>query len=365
MTARKRLAILGSRGIPARYGGFETFAEQLSVRLVDRGFDVTVFCECQEEGPHPESHRGVELVHVRAPSLGPLSTIVFDLKCLWRVRKSFDVAYMLGYGVGLFLFVPRLWGCEVWTNMDGIEWSRSKWNWLAKGWLRFMERAATWTSDRLIADARGIRTHLEARYRVKPEISVIPYGADVPEKPPDDHLIDEYAVRPYSYYLVVCRLEPENHVLEILQGFAASQSANTLVIVGDVTAGTQYVRSLSLIRDDRVRFVGTVYDQAKLQALRWYCRAYFHGHSVGGTNPSLLEALACGNLVIAHDNDFNREVAGDCARYFRDASDIPEILRRIETASAPDSQRARSQARVRENYDWEKVADAYASLLRQ
>jgi glycosyltransferase involved in cell wall biosynthesis len=362
--SKRSLAILGTRGIPAAYGGFETFAEELAVRLVERGIDVTVFCEKGDDADTLEEYKGVQLVRVDTPSMGPLTTIVFDCKCLWRARKSYDVIYMLGYGASPFCFIPRLWRRNVWINMDGIEWSRSKWNWMAKLWLRFTERAATWTANMLVADAAGIRQHLQSRYRSLPEICVIPYGADIVESDPAAGFIEGYGLRSGAYYLVVCRLEPENHVMEIIEGFVASDSTCPLVIVGDASVDNPFVRALRKFTDDRLRFVGTIYEKEKLQSLRLHCRAYFHGHSVGGTNPSLLEALGCGNRVIAHDNVFNREVAADCAAYFSSASDIPTIVSTFDAKPPADNSRQASQQRVRDQYNWSDVADCYFTLLQ-
>lgn len=363
MTTKPRLVILGTRGIPARYGGFETFAEELAVRLVDRGFEVTVYCEEHESPDSVDSYRGVRLVHVKALSIGPLSTIIFDLKCLWLARNTHDIAYMLGYGSALFCFIPRLWGSEVWINMDGIEWCRSKWNWVAKLWLRIMERAATWTANRLIADAVGIREHLRSRYASLPEVTVIPYGAYCVEEEPGLHALEELGLVAGGYYLIVCRLEPENHIREILEGFIASSSECPLVVVGDSSAPTKYVHALRQLDDQRIQFIGTIYDRETLQSLRWHCRAYFHGHSVGGTNPSLLEALACGNRVIAHENEFNKEVAGECADYFSSPAEISQLVNRLEGQEALVKPRADIQNRVREKYDWEDVTGSYLKLL--
>lgn len=358
-----RLAILGTRGIPARYGGFETFADEISQHLVQRGVAVTVFCEA-EGGEQPSEYRGVRLEYIAAPKLGPLSTIVFDLYCLWRARKDYDVVYMLGYGASLFCFIPRLFGSRVWINMDGLEWARSKWSLPARLYLKMMEGIAMWTPNRIIADAHAIQANLAARYRHMPACSVIPYGAKLVAVAPPVDLLAEWGVTVDGYYLVVCRLEPENFVLEILQGFAASDSKLRLIILGNHHNNTAYVAQLQAVQDVRIRFVGTVYDKAKLQALRFHCLAYFHGHSVGGTNPSLLEALGCGNAVIAHDNPFNREVAGEAASYFVDAHSIPALVTQME-ADEPRRLLMRERARdiVAGRYTWEGVTESYLRLL--
>ena len=361
-----RLAILGTRGIPALYGGFETFAEELSFKLAQRGVQVTVYCE-SGKGKLPAMYQGVHLVHIPAPRIGPLTTIVFDLRCLWHARKAFDVVYMLGYGAGIFCFIPRLWRSKVWINMDGIEWARSKWGGVARAWFKFMEAMSVKIPDRIIADAEGIREHLQSRHRTMRPCTVIPYGAPVLEKAPDTEQLNEWGLVHDHYHLIVCRLEPENMVSEVLHGFVRSESNFPLIIVGDDTSETEYVRGLKSMRSDRIRFIGTVYDGAKLLALRFHARSYFHGHRVGGTNPSLLEAMGCGNIVIAHDNVFNREVAADAALYFRSAEDIPGILSSVESLSSDRRHAMKTAARdrVRKFYAWEDITSRYENLLRE
>lgn len=360
----RRIAILGTRGVPARYGGFETFAEELGARLVERGFAVTVFCEGASEAPRPAKYRGIDLEYVQAHRLGPFTTIVSDLTVLWLARKRFDVVYMLGYGASLFCFIPRIYGAQVWINMDGVEWRRSKWSWPARAYLRVMEMIAMWTPDRIIADAAGIHAHLKARHRHLPNCTVIPYGAEVVTSAPPEDSLAEWKLKSGEYFIVVCRLEPENHVLEVLEGYASSSSPYPLVVLGDHNLDTTYVRRLHLIVDPRVRLIGTVYDKGHLRALRYHSRGYFHGHSVGGTNPSLLEAMASGNAVIAHDNVFNREVAADTALYFRSSKDIPGILEVLEAdASRVQRMCAAAQQRIKSNYEWQAITDQYVHLL--
>lgn len=361
-----RLAILGTRGIPAQYGGFETFAEELSVRLVQQGIEVTVYCEA-DRGELPDSYRGVHLVHIPAPRLGPLTTIVFDLRCLWHSRKAFDVVYMLGYGTSVFCFLPRLWETKVWINMDGVEWARSKWSRPAKLWFKLMEAVAMWTPDRVIADALGILRHLESRHAHLPLTSVIPYGAPVIDLAPDAGLLDEWQLSPGQYYLVVCRLEPENSVWEIMRGYLRSGSRLQLIVAGSIDPATTYVKKLLQLNNDRIRFIGAIYDRVKLQALRYHACAYFHGHSVGGTNPSLLEALGCGNLIVAHDNIFNREVAGKTASYFQQEANITEIIQTVESYPADiiNELKATSKERIHQHYNWDAVTDTYLRLLSE
>ncbi len=361
---RIRLAILGTRGIPARYGGFETFAEQIAVRLVERGVDVTVYCEAGNGGA-ATTYRGVRLVHLPVAPFGPLRTVLFDLRCLWHARRGFDVVYMLGYGAAPFCFLPRMWGSRVWLNVDGIEWARAKWGRVARLYFKLMEAFAMRTPSRVIADARSIRDHLLSRHGPRRPISVIAYGAPIVKAAPDSGALAEWGLQPDGYYLVVCRLEPENHVRDMVKGFLASSTARPLVVVGDTGSGTPYVRGLVAVQDPRIRYLGTVYDPARLQALRYHAFAYCHGHSVGGTNPSLLEALASRNAIVAHDNRFNREVARDAAAYFRSPAELSDRLAMLE---ASEDRRAAMRDRAveiaRSDYTWDRITDQYLELLR-
>jgi glycosyltransferase involved in cell wall biosynthesis len=200
-----------------------------------------------------------------------------------------------------------------------------------------------------------------------PPFSVIPYGASVVENTSDVNLLRKWGLNKKEYYILVCRLEPENYVREIIEGFSASKSLHPLIIVGDHAAKTSYINLLLRTANARIRFIGTVYDKKNLQVLRYHSIAYFHGHSVGGTNPSLLEALGCGNIVIAHDNIFNRETAGDIAFYFKNSQEIPAILEIVETLSIKERSKKAAIAKtiVREKYNWDDIADKYFQLLRQ
>jgi glycosyltransferase involved in cell wall biosynthesis len=359
-----KIAILGTRGIPARYGGFETFAEELATRLAGRGQQVTVYCESDHTGTN--EYRGVHLQHLSAPRLGPLTTILFDLKCLWHARKRFDVVYMLGYGAAAFCSVPRMWGTKVLINMDGVEWARAKWSRVAKLYFKVMEAVAMRTPTQIVADAESIRRHLLERHRSVPPCTVIPYGAAVVERTSDPALLTPWGLRPNDYYLVLCRLEPENHVEEIVQGFIRSKTKRKLVIFGGLDTGTAYVERLRAIEDPRVVFAGTEYNPEKVQALRSHCRAYFHGHSVGGTNPSLLESMGCGTLTVAHENPFNREVLAEAGLFFSTPQQLAQLIDRIDANEIRDEQQLRVWAReiVRVRYGWEGIVDRYAELFR-
>jgi glycosyltransferase involved in cell wall biosynthesis len=249
-------------------------------------------------------------------------------------------------------------------NPDGLEWARAKWGFVAKSCFRLMEWISLHAANPIIADAEAIASSLASRHGKLSACTVIPYGCEVIEAPPPAELLCEWGLAPEDYYLVVFRLEPENHVLEILQAFQQSHSNKQLIVVGNHLTGTSYVTQLRTVQDPRIRMIGTVYDSAKLTCLRYHSFAYMHGHSVGGTNPSLLEAMGCGNLIFAHDNPFNRETLGPCGYYF---ASVPKLTVAIDHAEQEDTKltqlRSYSKSRARSNYCWPDIICKYAKLL--
>jgi glycosyltransferase involved in cell wall biosynthesis len=360
-----RVAILGTRGIPAQYGGFESFAERLAVGLTEMGFEVTVYCEARSAAP-PDQWRGVNLKYISAsPALGSFQTIYYDVKSLIAARTGYDVVYMLGYGAALFCFIPRFWGTPTWINPDGLEWARAKWGRLAKLYFRLMEWTSIQIADRIIADSKAIEESLQSRHGSLRASSVIPYGCEVVKSPPKADFLEQFCLTPDQYYLIVCRLEPENHVREILGAFQQSQSRRKLVVVGNRAAGTRYVEDLLKRRDDRIQFIGTVFDSPLLISLRYHSFAYFHGHSVGGTNPSLLEAMGCANFIFAHDNPFNRETLGEAGRFFRSVEDLTRLIDEVDgnpSIRSPFKDAARRRAL--QYFSWSEIVAKYAALMR-
>ena len=329
------------------------------------GHQVTVYGEGGASSPQAE-HRGVQLRRIAAPKLGPLATILYDSFCLWDARRGFDVVYMLGYGAAPACMLPRLWGTTVWINPDGIEWARAKWNRLAKIYFRMMEWASMRVADRVIADSRAIAASLAARHGKRSRCAVIPYGCEIVDAPPPLSALAEWGLSAGDYYLIVCRLEPENHVLEMLRAFQQSRSARKLVVVGNHRARGAYARQLCAVGDPRIRMIGTVYDAERLTALRYHAFAYMHGHSVGGTNPSLLEAMGCGNVVFAHRNPFNQETLAGTGIFF---DGVDDLARAIDEAESNEhllhTRRAAIKLRARTYYQWFDVVAGYAALLEQ
>lgn len=314
----KTLRILGTRGVPAAHGGFETFAEHLALHLVQHGWRVVVYCQHEGAGPMWEDRWcGVDRVNISVQGDGPKSTFKFDWLATWHAAKHGDLCLTLGYNTAVFCALLRLQGVPNVINMDGIEWSRAKWGPVAKTWLWLNDWAGCWLGNRLVADHPEIKAHLSTRVRPD-KIDVIAYGADrvtdMPTAP-----VQALGLQPGRYLTVVARAEPENSLLEVVSGFSMRPRGMQLAVLGNYSDANPYHRAVKQAAGSEVVFLGAIYDKPTVQALRFHGAAYVHGHQVGGTNPSLVEALGAGNAVIAHDNRFNRWVAGAGAVYFHGA----------------------------------------------
>lgn len=361
------LVIAGTRGIPGQYGGFETFAEKLSLYLASKGWKVAVFC--QTNGDQPEAvidiWRGVYRINIPVTQSGALGTIVFDWKSTLIGRRIADKVLVLGYNTAIFSFVYRIFGVYNAINMDGIEWKRRKWRWWHKLWLFINEKLALILGNILIADNAEIKKHLLRWTLWSPEIMVIPYGADLIVSASSSFL-DDFKLEHYRYLLVICRPEPENQILEIVQSFVSLQRSDfRLVILGNYEPDkNEYHRKVINSADDNVIFLGAIYDNDILASLRKYCYIYIHGHTVGGTNPSLVEAMASGCAILADDNKFNRWVADDSVFYFRDKVNLRDNINILLNNNATvELLRLRSQQRFKNNFSWDRVLDMYEDLL--
>jgi glycosyltransferase involved in cell wall biosynthesis len=364
------VAILGCRGIPNHYGGFEQFAEQLAVWLVQRGHRVTVY----NSSLHPyrqKIYRGVEIIHCYDPEnrLGTAGQFVYDLGCILDARqRKFDVILQLGYTSSAIWYSLHPRGVPVLTNMDGLEWKRSKYGAGVRRFLRWSEARAARMSSALIADSLAIQEYLLQTHAQSS--TFIPYSAAIRDNLNAEAVRE--ALAPYglatgAFYLLIARMEPDNHIHTILQGHAAacegSASTLPLVLVGQTT--NRFAREL------RAKFpagpsrlwLGGVYDQSAVEILRQNSHLYFHGHSVGGTNPSLLEAMASGCRIIAHDNPFNRTVTGEDARYFCNSQEVTALL--MEGTIISEKQIAGNRLKITSCYTPDSVAFAYQTLLQQ
>ncbi len=361
---KNSLTILGIRGVPAAHGGFETFAEALALYLVERDWSVTVYCQHEGTGPLWEDNwRGIHRINIPVAGNFAKSTIIFDWLSTRHAARSNSLCLTLGYNTAIFCALLRLRGVPNLINMDGIEWSRAKWGGLAKTWFWLNERAGCWLGNHLIADHPEIRAHLSTRIAPQ-KITTIPYGA-VPVTAADATLVQALGLEPGTYLTLIARAEPENSILEAVQGFSEKPRGYKLVILGNYdTENIPYHRAVKTAASDEVVFVGAIYDKATVQALRFFSAAYVHGHQVGGTNPSLVEALGAGNAVIAHDNRFNRWVAGDAAIYFSGAAGFSSA---IDQLLGSETQRATLQnnalARFQQEFTWPHVLAQYETLL--
>lgn len=362
----KTLRILGIRGVPAAHGGFETFAENLALYLRDRGWRVIVYC--QEQGTksvHRDTWQGIERVRICVPGDGALSTIRFDWQSTLDAARHGDVCLTLGYNTALFGALLRCKGIANLINMDGIEWRRAKWSRLPKAWFWLNDWIGCWVGHHLIADNPAIRSHLMTRVR-EDKITMIPYGAIEVQSAPHDSVL-ALGLHPQRYLTVIARPEPENSVLEIVSAFSRKRRGFQLAVLGKYSQDDPYQRAVMAVASDEVIFLGAIYEANIVQALRFHSIAYLHGHQVGGTNPSLVEAMGAGNAVIAHDNPFNRWVAGEHACYFASADDLSDRLDELLAASSERlaSMQAHSRARFHEALTWPIVLQAYERLLER
>lgn len=365
-TSNKTLRILGTHGVPAAYGGFETAAENVARHLVHRGWRVVVYCQVPGSGPiSQDSWQGIERVLIPISTEGWLATSRFDLISIWHAARRRNLCLTFGYNTAVFNAWQRLVGVPNVINMDGIEWSRTRWGRPRQAILYVNERIGALVGNHLIADHPEIARYLRSRAPAR-KITTITYGADAvldaPETP-----VRRLGLEPARYLTIVARLIPENSILDLVRGFSARARGVRLAVVGSCLPDTDaYHRALVDAASDEVTFLGPVYDPQVLRPLRAHSMAYLHGHTVGGTNPSLVEALAAGNPVVAHDNVYNRWVAQDAALYVTDAAGVDDAVTRL--IAEPDlAARLGAAARRRhaEEFTWEHVAGQYEVLLER
>ncbi|HWV70142.1 MAG TPA: DUF1972 domain-containing protein [Pseudosphingobacterium sp.] len=354
-----KIAIIGARGIPNFYGGFEQFAEYLSVGLVEEGYEVTVYNS--HTHPYQEATwKGVKIIHCRDPEdkIGTVGQFIYDLNCIWDARKrNFDIILQLGYTSS------SIWGwlmprkkSIITTNMDGLEWKRTKYSKKVQKFLLFAERLGVKYSDHLIADSKGIQEYLMVKYGKAS--TFIPYGAYLFNHS-DPSCLGEYGVFPLGYNMLIARLEPENSIEVILDGVASANDTRFLVVGQHQTSYGAYLKE-KYRKNGHIKFLGGIYNMEHLNNLRHYSNVYFHGHTVGGTNPSLLEAMASQSLICAHNNVFNKSILGDDAFYFENAADVSRVLK---TVSKPehDKKIKKNEYKIEKIYSWPIIVKQYVA----
>lgn len=362
----KHLNILGIRGIPAQHGGFETFAEYLSLFLVKKGWAVTVYCQEDGAGDLYESEwQGVKRIHIPIKNTGPLGTIFFDFKSIVHSLRHKGVFLTLGYNTAVFNVLHTLAGKKNIINMDGIEWKRKKWGRVAKIWFWLNERFGCWFGAHLVADHPKIKDHLATRV-ARDKITMIPYGGREITIA-NEQVLAEYDLVKGQYAIYIARAEPENSVLEMVQAFAVKRRDFKLVVLGTFSPEKNaYHKAVINAASDEVIFLGAIYEVDKIAALRHFCRFYVHGHQVGGTNPSLVEALGAGNAILAHDNVFNRWVAKEGAVYFKE---VDSMAQAYDQLIADDDLVTNLQFSVndnfRKNFQWQDILEQYEYLFHK
>ena len=361
-----KIALVGTRGLPARYGGFETCVEEVGKRLVKSGHEVVVYCRkanAQDDAEVIDQYEGMQLVHLPAVSKKSLETLSHTGLSVRHLRKNpVDVAIVFNSANAPFIPLLRAAGIPVATHVDGLEWMRSKWQGLGRRYYRVAESMAVRWSDALIADAQGIADYYRMEFDADTEL--ISYGAPIVSDERRERL-QRLGVEAGKFHLVVARFEPENHVDVIVDGYRRSAATLPLVVVGSAPYADEHTARIHSLADDRVQFTGGLWDQDLLDELYANCATYLHGHSVGGTNPSLLRAIGAGAATIAYDVNFNREVVQDAAQYFRTAEDVAAQLEYAE--AFPDETAARGvRARtLAYRYDWDEVSASYEALCER
>ncbi|WP_240617104.1 DUF1972 domain-containing protein [Nocardioides speluncae] len=357
--------MLGTRGVPAAHGGFETAVENIGLRLVERGWRVVVYCQDDEAGAdrREDTWRGIERIHLPSRYDGAKGTIWFDQQAVRDAARHRDLCLTMGYNTAFLNALLRARRIRNVVNMDGIEWKRGKWSRPKKTFLYANERLGCLLGNHLIADHPEIERHLATRVSGA-KITMIPYGAPALR---DSGLgpLAPFGLESRGYLTVVARPEKENSILEMVTGFSRRPRHVKLLVLGDYRPEEfNYHRAVLDAASDEVLFPGAIYDQEVVTALRFHSIAYLHGHTVGGTNPSLVEALGSGNPVIAHDNVYNRWVAGDAGLYFADTDSFEAALTRVLAEPGLRPQLAANACRRhREAFAWEAITDQYEQVL--
>ena len=360
-----KIAILGTRGIPNNYGGFEQCAEYLSVGLVEKGHEVTIYSPTF----HPykdETYKGVKIIRKVSPEhlVGQsASNFIYDYLCLKdAVKQDFDIILELGLITSsLSIIFCRHRGKVIATNLDGLEWKRSKWNKLVQKITKTLEKYGVKYSDYLIADNVGIQEYIHDEYNRESEF--IAYGA-VDIKLPNADCLIEYGVKTNNYLLSIARLEPENNLEMMFDGYIASGIRTSYYVVGNhLTAYGDFLKDK--YRDTGIIFLGSIFNKVDLDNIRYYSKYYLHGHSVGGTNPALLEAMAAQTFIIAHDNQFNKSVINENAYYFNSPTSLSALLKNNEILNNKTAFIQNNLTRINEVYRWTIVVDRYESYFQR
>jgi glycosyltransferase involved in cell wall biosynthesis len=356
-----KIAILGTRGIPANYGGFETFAEQLGTRLAARGHEIAVYGRKHYSTTADPTYKGVNLVILPTIRHKYFDTVIHTLlSVLHATPRRYDALLICNAANSAFSFIPRLFGTSTLVNVDGLERKRKKWNWIGRQYYLISEWLSTFLPTAIVTDARVIQDYYATRYKKKSEM--IAYGAEVARRADPEKLL-KYGLQPNRYALYVSRLEPENNAHLVLEAYSRVKTDMPMVIVGGAPYADEYIAQLKSVNDPRVKFLGFVFGE-DYRALQQNAYCYIHATEVGGTHPALIEAMGAGNCALTLATPENVEVIGDAGISYKSAEELGVYLQRVIDDPAIISEyRHRAMKRVNENYNWEQITDRYEELL--
>ena len=352
-----KVAFMGTRGAPALYGGFETAVEEIGSRLAAKGHEVTVYCRNPEQ--KMTEYKGMTLVNLPAIHHRMAETLSHTAASSVHaiIKDHPDVCFLMNAGNAPFLGPLKLAGIPTAIHLDGLESKREKWRGLGAKYYRWAEKSAVKNGQVLIADAQAIADHVTVQYGK--DSTVIAYGAEVLD-PPRERLA-ELDLEPGNYHLIVARLEPENNVLEAVVGYTRSNETKPLIVVGTAPYSDWYIDKVKSAADSRTRFLGGIYDQELLDQLYAHAATYTHGHSVGGTNPSLLRAMGAAAPVLAFDCEFTREVTDNQALLWNSADQYTDVMNNLDPIQL-EAMGKNLQKRVAQTYQWDAIADQYEQL---
>jgi glycosyltransferase involved in cell wall biosynthesis len=359
-----KLAIVGTRGVPAAYGGFETFAEELGARLVERGHQMTVYGRSHVVPAGLREHRGMRLRVLPTIRHKYLDTVVHTaLSVVDALPRRFEVVLICNVANAPFAIVPRLGGARVALNVDGLEWQRAKWGRLGRSYYRFCSWLAVRLPLVLVSDADVIADYYREHHGRA--TTIIPYGTEAQVAAPGPTLA-EHGLAPRGYILYVSRLEPENHPEVVIEAYGRAQLDLPLVVVGDAPYGSAFKARLTAMAPPKVIFTGFVFGEGYAE-LQSNALVYVQATEVGGTHPALVEAMGRGVAIIANDVPEHHEVLGDAGLYY-DRNDAGDLARQLRALVADAAQRealgASAQERARARYSWARVTDQYEALFR-
>lgn len=366
MKRKVSIAIIGTRGIPAHYGGFETFAQELSIRLVSKGYKVTVYCRKGNTKWSEPYYNGVRLITFPTVKSKYFDTITHTFLCACHILfTKVDIVYFCNAINSIFIILPRLFGKKTIINVDGLEWKRNKWNRIGKLAYKISERLATIFADEIVTDSKAIQAYYKEKFNKR--TNFLPYGADIVSYIEPGEVMKMYGLEKRNFILYLSRLEPENNAHVVVKAYEMAKGDIPLVIVGDAPYSKSYIEQLRSTTDKRIKFIGSIYGRGSWE-LRCNALIYIHGNEVGGTNPALLEAMASANCVIANGVSFNREVIGDAGLCFEpnnpyDLKNKIEYL--IDNQGEIENFRRKAIERIKKYYNWDEIVVQYEKLFSE